>query len=173
MASMDARFGVRPYTPGDRAAIRETNRQALRMAQPGAFEQLLDTLDDMRAWVAVGPGARVVGHIVYTPVLAGAAGGEIAGMGLGELAVLPEFQRQGIGTLLGRTSLDALRAAHCPFVIVVGHASYYPRFGFRPGAEHGLRCQWARVPAESFMALVLDAQAMRGVGGVARFRDVA
>ncbi len=168
---MDIR--IRTYQRADRAAIRDINRQAFRMQQPGTFEKLLDTLDDVCAWVAVGPGERVVGHIIFTPALASGERAEIAGMGLGELAVLPEYQRQGVGTRLGRTGLDTLRAARCPFVIVVGHASYYPRFGFRPGTGIGLRCQWEKVPAESFMALVFDEVAMRGVRGVARFRDVA
>lgn len=59
------------------------------------------------------------------------------------------------------------------YIIVVGHAGYYPRFGLRAGASVGLRCQWDTVPAGTFMALVLDEPAMRGVSGVARFRDVA
>lgn len=169
---MPARCEIRSFLPDDRAAIREINRQAFRMPAPGTFEKLLDSLDDALAQVAVGPGGIIVGHVIFTPALINAGGSEIRGMGLGELAVLPEFQRQGVGTLLGNAGLDALRAGGCPFVIVVGHASYYPRFGFRPGTSLGLRCQWEKVPAESFMAMYLDENAMRGVTGVARFRDI-
>jgi putative acetyltransferase len=93
-------------------------------------------------------------------------------MGLGELAVLAECPRHGIGTRLGEAGLAALRAAGCPFCIVVGHASYYPRFGFEPGSRRGLACQWPKVPDASFMVAVLDEAAMRGMTGIARFRDV-
>jgi putative acetyltransferase len=115
----------------------------------------------------------VTGHVIFTPASISTPERTVHGMGLGELAVLPEFQRQGVGTLLGNAGITGLRAAACPFVIVVGHAAYYPRFGFRPGRELGLRCQWEKVPEANFMALILDEAVMRGVTGVARFRDVA
>jgi putative acetyltransferase len=169
---MSGGIDIREYAKADREAIREINRQAFRMAAPGTFEKLIAALDDARAWVAVAADGCAVGHVIFTPALATGSRGEIRGMGLGELAVLPQFQRQGIGTLLGNAGIAALRSAGCPFIIVVGHAGYYPRFGFRPGASLGLACQWDKVPAETFMALLLDEAAMQGASGVARFRDV-
>jgi putative acetyltransferase len=163
---------IRAMCPSDRAAVREINRLALRMDEPGTFERLLGSLADARALVAQDAAGQVIGHVIFTPVLAGPPGMEVSGMGLGELAVLPSRQRRGIGAALARAGLDQLRQAGCRFVIVVGHASYYPRFGFVPGARLGLRCQWPKVPDEAFMALYLDPQAMRGVAGVARFRDI-
>lgn len=170
---MTAGCDIRPFVPGDRDAIREVNRQAFRMNAPGTFEQLLASRDDNLALVAEGADARLLGHVIFTPASIRMADREIAGMGLGEVAVLPEFQRRGIGTRLGHAGIEALRAARCPFVIVVGHAAYYPRFGFRPGSQLGLHCQWEKVPDASFMGLILDEVAMRGVSGVARFRDIA
>jgi putative acetyltransferase len=167
------RFAIRPFAATDRDQVREINRLALRMVQPGTFEKLLASGDDALARVAVGEDGRVLGHVIFAPALISLPGREVHGMGLGELAVLPRLQRQGIGTRLGQAALAELRTTDCAFVIVVGHASYYPRFGFRPGASFGLRCQWQKVPDESFMALVLDEAAMRGVTGVARFRDIA
>lgn len=163
---------IRPARAADREAIREINRQAFRTAQPGVFERLLATLDDALALVAQDASGHVVGHVIFTPALAGAPGRELRGMGLGELAVLPAFQRRGIGTQLGRAGIDRLRERGCPFCIVVGHAAYYSRFGFRPGSRIGLRCQWDKVPEETFMVCVLDEAAMHGVTGVARFRVV-
>lgn len=170
---MNAAVTIRRYATGDQPAIREINRQAFDMSAPGTFEKLLATLPDSAAWVAVGAGGRILGHIILTPATVEAAGRQVQGMGLGELAVLPDFQRQGIGTRLGTEAIAALRAAGCPFVIVVGHGPYYPRFGFRPGSQLGLCCQWEKVPDANFMALVLDEAAMREAAGVARFRDVA
>ena len=87
------------------------------------------------------------------------------------MAVRPDRQRQGVGSQLVRDSLAVLRARGCPFVVVVGHPEYYPRFGFQPASAYGLASQWDAVPDEAFMALVLDAHAMDGVSGVARYRD--
>jgi putative acetyltransferase len=64
----------------------------------------------------------------------------------------------------------SLRARHCPFVAVVGHPQYYPRFGFQPASRRGLASQWDGIPDEAFMILVLDETAMAGVSGVARYR---
>lgn len=163
---------IRPVRGADHEAIREVNRQAFRMQEPGTFEKLLAALGDARALVAEEEGGRVVGHVIFTPALIALPGREVRGMGLGELAVLPEVQRRGIGTSLGRAGVAMLRDSGACFSIVVGHARYYPRFGYRPGSELGLRCQWEKVPDETFMALVFDESAMRGVTGIARFRDV-
>jgi putative acetyltransferase len=56
-------------------------------------------------------------------------------------------------------------------VVVVGHPEYYPRFGFELASAHGLASQWEGIPDEAFMVLVLDARAMAGVSGVAKYRD--
>jgi putative acetyltransferase len=53
--------------------------------------------------------------------------------------------------------------------VVVGHAEYYPRFGFTPASTYGIRCEWD-VPDEVFMVAVLDGARMHGVTGLARYR---
>ena len=55
------------------------------------------------------------------------------------------------------------------FIIVLGHATYYPRFGFEPASRYDIRCEW-NVPDEVFMILVLNASELDGVTGVARYR---
>ena len=90
-------------------------------------------------------------------------------MGLAPMAVLPERQRQGIGSELVETGLAELRERDCPFVIVLGHPEYYPRFGFEPASRHGIKCEW-EVPDEAFMILVLDGARMPEAGGRACYR---
>ncbi|MCA1650577.1 MAG: N-acetyltransferase, partial [Acidobacteria bacterium] len=67
--------------------------------------------------------------------------------------------------------LDVLRERGCPFVVVVGHPEYYPRFGFERASTHGLTSQWEGIPDAAFMVLVLDVHAMVGVSGVALYRE--
>jgi putative acetyltransferase len=103
---------------------------------------------------------------MYSPVIVGR---NLRGAALGPMAVLPERQRQGIGSKLIETGNRKLMDAGCPFIIVVGHADYYPRFGFRPASEHGIKCEWD-VPDDVFMLLVLDETKMEGLSGLARYR---
>jgi len=62
-----------------------------------------------------------------------------------------------------------LKRAGCPFIVVVGHPAFYPRFGFKPASSYGMTCEWP-VPDEAFMALVLDEARMQGVMGMAKYR---
>jgi len=52
---------------------------------------------------------------------------------------------------------------------VVGHAAFYPRFGFRPASTYGIVCEWD-VPDNVFMVLVTDPEKMREVSGLAHYR---
>jgi putative acetyltransferase len=103
---------------------------------------------------------------MYSPV---SVAGNVTGAALGSMAVLPEYQRQGIGSKLIEAGIQKLKDAGCPFIIVVGHADYYPRFGFRPASEHGIKCEW-NVPDNVFMLLFLDQAKIEGVSGLAKYR---
>ena len=129
----------------------------LRKASPEALSLVADD------------GGEIVGHILFTPVVID--GSRVRGMGLAPLAVRPDRQRQGVGSQLIKRGLDQLREQGYAFVVVVGHPEYYPRFGFEPASKHGLLSQWEGMPDTTFMVLVLDAVAMVGASGVARYRD--
>ena len=163
-------ISVREETPEDVPTIRKVNELAFGQPQEaGIVDALRESGDDFLSLVAHCDG-EVVGHILFTPVTIETARGTVRGMGLAPMAVLPERQRQGIGSALVRHGLAALRDRSCPFVIVLGHAAYYPRFGFEPASRHGIRSQWEGVPDEAFMILLVDERVMHGVSGIARYR---
>jgi putative acetyltransferase len=87
------------------------------------------------------------------------------------MAVLPEFQKQIIGSLLVKEGLRRIKETDCPFIIVLGHENYFPRFGFELASKYGLRCQWDDVPDEAFMVLVLNKSAIAGISGVSKYRS--
>ena len=150
---------------GDADAIRQVNMEAFGQPQEA---QLVDALrgscNDLLSLVAAD-GDEIVGHILFSPAFVA----DVRGVGLGPMAVSPERQRDGIGSELVRAGLAKLEERGCPFVIVLGHADYYPRFGFERASARGVRCRWD-VPDEVFMLLVLDKTAMSGVSGLARYR---
>jgi putative acetyltransferase len=121
-------------------------------------------------WFADDAG-RVVGHILLTPTAVESGEKVIQGMALDPMAVLPERQREGIGTRLVKNGLSVLHNRSSPFAIVLGHPDYYPRFGFEPASRYGIRCQWERVPDEAFMIFIFDEIVMESIAGVARHRD--
>ncbi len=149
-------------------------RHVLEAAFPGTVEadivdRLRHTCPERVSLVALG-NDRVVGHILFTPVSIETRDGPSVGFGLAPMGVLPELQRAGIGSALVRTGVERLRASGCPFVVVVGHPGYYPRFGFVPASRHGIRCQWDSVPDEAFLILVLQPAVASGLSGVAVYR---
>jgi putative acetyltransferase len=133
-----------------------------------AFDRFRAKRDDILSLVAF-VADEMVGHVLFSPVSLTASAGTVSGMGLGQLAVKPEWQSKGIGAELCATGIAELRASNCPFIIVIGHAGYYPRFGFETGSLHGVQCQWEGVPDESFMVLFLDQQKQGTLRGVASF----
>lgn len=163
-------MAIRPERPEDASQVRHVNELAFEQpAEADLVERLRQGCTDSLSLVAEDDG--VVGHILFTPVAIESAGRSVLGMGLAPMAVLPDRQRQGIGTQLVKRGLDILRERGCPFVVVVGHPEYYPRFGFEPASKYGLVSQWENIPAAAFMIVVLDVPAMAGTSGLAKYRD--
>jgi len=155
----------------DVVAIRNINDLAFGQTQESLIvDRLRQSCGDLLSLVAIAEG-HPVGHILFSPVMIESRGGMVQGMGLAPMAVLPEFQRQGIGSGLIRYGLEILRERSCPYVIVLGHSDYYPRFGFEPASRYGIGSQWEGVPDEAFMILILDKPTMHGVSGIARYRS--
>jgi putative acetyltransferase len=161
---------IRQEKPEDVAAVRRVNELAFEQpAEADLVDKLRQACAEALSLVAVDDG--VVGHILFTPVVTGSGARRVSGMGLAPMAVAPDHQRQGIGSELVRRGLDMLRQRGCPFVVVVGHPEYYPRFGFEPASARGLVSQWDGIPDAAFMVLILDGHVMAGVSGVARYRQ--
>ncbi len=161
---------IREERPEDIDAIRAVNETAFGRPQES---RLVDALRKNRgvllSLVAISDD-RVVGHILYSPVAVGSERERVNGAGLGPMAVLPEFQRHGIGGKLIEAGNKILRELDFPFIVVLGHPEYYPRFGFKPAAGYGLKCQWD-VPDDVFMALCMERSKAKRVSGVAKYRQ--
>jgi putative acetyltransferase len=84
------------------------------------------------------------------------------------MAVLPEFQRRGIGSLLVKAGLAECQHLGYDGVVVLGHPSYYPRFGFIPASRYGIRSEY-EAPDEAFMIVALREGVLRDWGGLARY----
>ena len=147
---------VRPETAADQEAIWKVLERAFA---PSIGEAKL--VDELRAAGDLVPdlclvaleGGEVVGHIAYSRC--GLDSGHEA-LALAPMAVLPGRQRDGIGSMLVRESLELAAGTDFPLVVVLGHPEYYPRFGFEPGAAHGVLDPYG-VPPEAWMVHLLPA----------------
>lgn len=162
---------IRQEIPEDIRAIHALNEQAFGQPQEAnIIDKLRNNYEGLLSLVAIEM-EKIVGHILYSPATIEGKQGVVKGMGLAPMAVLPEMQRQGIGTQLVKNGIEYLRKMQCPFIIVLGHPEYYPRFGFELASRYGIKSQWKGVPNEAFMILWLDISMMNHVSGVAKYRD--
>ena len=156
---------IRDEEAGDAAAVRRLNRRAFGLDLEANLVEALHANGAVTLALVATIGERVAGHILFSPVEVGG----VTGAALGPMAVAPEHQRRGIGGQLITEGIARLRRAGSPFVIVLGHPAFYPRFGFRPASRYGITCEWP-VPDEAFMLLELDRARMTAVTGLARYR---
>lgn len=112
--------------------------------------------------------SQLVGHILFFPVLIRNEEKVFLTLALAPMAVVPEYQRKGIGSSLINSGLDEARAGAFQSVIVLGHKYYYPGFGFEPASLYGIYPPFA-VPDEVFLAMELVPGGLKGVKGVVEY----
>ena len=156
---------IREERGEDIAAIRKVNNRAFNQDHEGRIVDALRSNGAALLSLVATVDSQVVGHIMYSPITVG----EVTGTALGPMAVAPEHQGQGIGSKLVEAGNLKLKDEGSPFIIVLGHANFYPRFGFEPARLLGITCEW-EVPEDVFMILVLDQEKMSGVSGLAKYR---
>jgi len=163
-------INIRIESQEDVLQVHTLNEQAFgQPMEANVVDKLRRNCPEYLSLVAVD-GKSMVGHILFTPAVIEDSGRKIEGMGLAPMVVTQDRQRQGIGSKLVRSGLEILREQGCPFVIVLGHSEYYPRFGFELASKYGFSSQWEGVPDEAFMVIIMDHATLDDVSGVARYR---
>lgn len=109
--------------------------------------------------------SRVVGHILISKIKIKNTSTVFDSLSLAPIAVLPEFQRQGIGAMLIRTAHQVARNLGYDSVVLVGHENYYPRFGYVPASKFGIQFPFDS-PDENCMAVELTSNALQDVNGM-------
>ncbi|WOD38253.1 N-acetyltransferase [Nodosilinea sp. E11] len=160
---------IRAEQAGDSEAIYRVNAIAFGRHHEANLVNRLRGLPKSLSLVALADDA-IVGPICFSPVTiqtVATAPGLI--LGLGPVAVLPEHQRQGIGSQLIGQGLKDCTLAGGQAVVVLGDPAFYARFGFIPAAQKQLRCEYT-VPDGAFRVLELQSGALEGCQGLVQYR---
>ena len=161
-------IAIRAERPGDSAAVITINDRAFAGTdESGLIEAIKQSGRPAISLVACSDDTPI-GHILFSPIQIQSDGAAIATLALAPMAVLPAFQRRGIGTLLVEAGLKECARQGCQVVIVVGHPTFYTRFGFGPANGLGLRSVYSSA-GDAFMALELSKGVLAGRTGVVEY----
>jgi putative acetyltransferase len=158
---------VRPESFSDYQAIDELLKSAFGGEEESQLVRSLRASDDYvpdLALVAEENG-KVVGHTVFSYVTL-KNDEEFRVLALAPMAVVPELQKRGIGGALVEAGLQRANERGEPLVIVVGHPTYYPRFGFESARRYGIEPPSANFPDDAFMVRRLSRYSERHRGRV-------
>ncbi|MBM4069693.1 MAG: N-acetyltransferase [Planctomycetes bacterium] len=153
---------IRPETVADFAAIGEVNQLAFGRDDEARLVDALRAGAFTRLSLVAEFAGQIVGHIFFSDLPIVGVDKTVAALALAPIAVLPEFQKRGIGSELVRTGLDRCRADGQRIVMVLGDPHFYSRFGFSAAMTARLQSIYA---GEAFMALELTPGALDGVAG--------
>src|SRR5215467_10069265 len=159
---------IRGETPEDYSAIHHINTVAFGRPNEADLVNALRQNNALTISLVAVQDGRLVGHVALSPVTITSSTATIEALGLAPMAVLPEYQRTGIGSKLVEAGLTACH--HTPYgvVVVLGHPHYYPRFGFTPAKSLGI--VWEHdVPDEVFMVQEIQAGALAQTQGMVKY----
>jgi putative acetyltransferase len=160
---------VRFESPGDVDLMRRINTEAFNGPAEANLVEALGKQGQIMVSLVAEVGKELVGNVVLTPVTVMPTVPGLRMLGLGPVAVLPKFQRQGIGSMLIRQAIGQACADGWQAIVVLGHPDYYRRFGFIPASRFGLGCEFD-APEGAFVVLELRPGTLEGLHGVVRYQ---
>ncbi|MGL5937185.1 MAG: GNAT family N-acetyltransferase [Phocaeicola sp.] len=109
-------------------------------------------------------GSKIVGHILLTQIKIGDA----TSLALAPVSVLPEYQRDGVGSMLIKEAHLKAKELGYNSIILLGHKDYYPRFGYVKAEKFGIKLPFD-VPSEFVMAIELLPDALENISGTVEY----
>jgi len=161
---------IRSEEPADVEVIQSIHKSAFPTE---AEARLVDRLREERK-LALSLIAEVekgvVGHVAFSPVSVDPQSPAKRGLGLGPVAVQPEWQRKGIGEQLIMRGIEDCRGEGYSYMVVLGEPEYYRKFGFRRASMYGLANEYG--VDDPFMVLELRLGGLPKLPGVVKYVKV-
>ena len=161
---------IRLETPKDVDSICYVNEQAFGQAAEAAIVDKLRNRNALTLSLVATKDNEVVGHIAFTKVTIESEDSSFEAIALAPMAVLPAYQRKGIGSQLVNAGLEECRRLGQEIVVVLGHPDYYPRFGFIIAKQKGIKCEF-EAPDKVWMILELTEGILAGRTGTVKFQS--
>ena len=175
-------YQIRQVQPTDYAKLDVLIEQAFRTVPESAHQEqlLVRRIRDSEGWipelslVAELPGGKLLGHILLSEIHIVLPGGaaKLPALALAPLSVLPAYQKQGIGTALVCKAHARAGAAGFKLVVVLGHANYYPRFGYQRASAWDLSFPFAAPDECCLIAQLQEGALHQARGGTVRYPSV-
>jgi putative acetyltransferase len=154
---------IRDTTPRDHAAIRAVLTHAFPANDEAHLVEQLRADGDALVEMVEASDIAIQGHILYSPLAIERDGVTVRAAALAPVAVLPAFQSKGIGGELIRAGNARCAELGLEAIVVLGHADYYPRFGFSAQTAESLQAPFS---GPHFMALELKPGILKHGGKV-------
>jgi putative acetyltransferase len=155
---------IRPETASDSERIANVHRTAFPSPDEATLVDKLRGEGNLIISLVAEDEDLIAGHIAFSPVT---IDGKPGGLGLAPVAVLPEHQQKGIGSDLIRAGIEKANELGVGYLVVLGHRSYYPRFGFETASKWNLANEYDA--NDAFMAMELQPGSIPADGGLVKY----
>lgn len=163
---------IRSENQEDYDAIYEINKQAFN----GEIEaRLINTIRHSNNFIpnlslVALKDNKIVGHVLFSKSKIKNQEIEKPILILAPIAVLPEFQKQGIGSSLVKKGLEISQSLNFDIVSLIGYPEFFSFCGFVPARNKGLEVSLkGNIPDEAFMVYELKKGALKETGGIVEF----
>lgn len=108
---------------------------------------------------------KIIGYILFTKVKIG----DNTELALAPLAVLPEYQKKGVGTKLIKEGHKIAKQLNYNYSIVLGSNKYYPKLGYISASKYNIKAPF-NVEDDYFMAIKLNENA-KAISGIVKYDE--
>lgn len=152
-------MNIRQETNSDASAVYELVQTAFASAEhcDGNEQDLVVLLHKSPSFqpalsLVAEENGTIIGYILFSQIKIG----EKTAIAPAPLAVLPAYQKQGIGLALLKEGHRIAKNLGYGISVVMGSETYYPKVGYVPASRFGIICPFEGVPDENYMALPLQ-----------------